>query len=218
VVWREVVREEEVLLPSGDRLTVERFQTVGLELGMASGFDGVHFLLEEAFLPQSDGTVLSDRFLTRVEALTSFATQPLFAVMHEPIYGQGAATRWAAERVRHEFPEFAPDAEAPLFTGEMIYPWQFDQDSALVPLKPAAELLARRSDWLLLYDADRLSANQVPVAAAVYYEDMYVDRELSLDTAARIGRCRTWVTNEYQHDGLRQGAFPRLLDLARGRV
>jgi hypothetical protein len=27
-----------------------------------------------------------------------------------------------------------------------------------------------------LYDADRLAANEVPVAAAIYAEDMYVER------------------------------------------
>jgi hypothetical protein len=46
---------------------------------------------------------------------------------------------------------------------------------------------------------------------------MYVDVELSLDTAARVGNVRTWVTNEYEHDGLRADAariLPRLRELA----
>lgn len=216
----ELLRDQEVLLPSGDRLTVERLQTVGLELGMAARFDAVHFLLEEAFLPGADRAVLSDVFLTQVEALTSFATQPLFAVMHEPIYGQGASTDWAAQRVRGEFPEFSADPGAGpiLLTGEMIYPWQFDQDSALVPLREAAELLARHADWPPLYDPQRLAANEVPVAAAVYHDDMYVDRAMSLETASRVRGCRPWVTNAYEHDGLRHGAFTRLHRMVRARA
>ncbi|MGN0112819.1 MAG: proline iminopeptidase, partial [Cellulosimicrobium funkei] len=47
--------------------------------------------------------------------------------------------------------------------------------------------------------------NEVPVEAAVYFDDMFVDAGLSLETAARVGNVRTWVTNEFEHDGLRTG-------------
>ncbi|CAM5230145.1 hypothetical protein SMICM304S_10431 [Streptomyces microflavus] len=98
-----------------------------------------------------------------------------------------------------------------LFTGETIHPWHFDIDPALRPLRETAELLARRTGWPALYDPERLAANQVPVAAAVYHDDMYVDTEHSLRTAAAIRGLRTWVTNEYEHDGVRTGG-PRVLD------
>ena len=40
-------------------------------------------------------------------------------------------------------------------------------------------------------------------AALVCYEDIYVDRVYSEETAALLGdRLRAWVTNEYQHSGL----------------
>jgi hypothetical protein len=32
---------------------------------------------------------------------------------------------------------------------------------------------------------------------------MYVDRTLSLRTAAAVPNLQPWVTNEYEHDGLR---------------
>ena len=62
--------------------------------------------------------------------------------------------------------------------------------------------------------------NEVPAAAAVYAEDMYVERVFSEETAARIKGLRMWLTNEYEHDGLRKDerVFERLIDLARGRV
>ena len=51
-----------------------------------------------------------------------------------------------------------------------------------------------------MYLPDVLAQNTVPVAAAVYYDDMFVPRELSLDTGNLIG-ARHYITNEYQHDG-----------------
>jgi hypothetical protein len=49
---------------------------------------------------------------------------------------------------------------------------------------------------------------------------MYVERVFSEETAARINGLRMWLTNEFQHDGLRKDerVFARLIDLARGRV
>lgn len=53
----------------------------------------------------------------------------------------------------------------------------------------------------------------MPVEAAVYFDDMYVDAGLSLETAAHVGNVETWVTNEHEHDGLRLGdVLPRLLE------
>ena len=55
----------------------------------------------------------------------------------------------------------------------------FEDFAALRPLKEAAEILAKKSDWPGLYDLDVLGANTVPTAGATYYEDMYVDFELA---------------------------------------
>lgn len=212
----------DVRMPTGERLTVRRFQTVGIGLGNASKFDALHYLLESAFVPGPAGPTLSDGFLRGVDAAVSFAERPLYAVLHEPIYAQGGrATAWSAHRIREEFPTFAPATDRPLrLTGEMIYPWQFEEDPALVPLRDAAQLLAERTDWPALYDLDQLARNEVPVAAAVYYDDMFVDREQSLETAAAVRGLRPWITNTHAHDGVRvDGAvFDRLLAMARGEI
>ena len=84
-------------------------------------------------------------------------------------------------------------------------------DPALRPLRECAELLAARTEWVRLYDPARLAANDVPVAAAVYHDDMYVDTADSLRTARAVRGLRTWVTDEYEHDGVRAGG-PRVLD------
>jgi hypothetical protein len=103
----------------------------------------------------------------------------------------------------------------------MIYPWMIDADPVLRPLREAADLLAERGDWPPLYDPTRLAANEVPVTAAVYYNDMYVDRELSMQTARAIRGLRTWVTSEYEHDGLRVSSgkvLDRLIAMSRGNA
>ncbi len=209
-----------VYLPDGSPLTPRRFQTLGTQLGRKHGFEGLHYLLEEAFVEGAEGPTLGDWFLQEVMSMTSFARGPLYAVLHEAIYAQGEATRWAAERVRAEYPEFTLRPGQPvLFTGEMIYPWMFEVDPALQPLQAAAEALAQRESWPRLYDADRLRANSVPCAAAIYYDDMYVERSFSLDTAATIRGCRVWLTNEFEHDGIRtdgETILGRLIDMLRG--
>ncbi|MBP2472782.1 pimeloyl-ACP methyl ester carboxylesterase [Crossiella equi] len=211
----------DVRLPTGERLTAHRFQTLGMTLGAQRSFDFLHYLLESAFVDGVAGPELSDEFLANAGARLSFAVGPMYALVHESIYAQGRATDWAAQRVRAEFGEFDVEGDGPvLYTGEMIYPWQFDEDPALTPLKDVAEILAAKSDWGPLYDLDRLARNEVPVAAAVYYDDMYVDREYSMATAAAVGNTRVWVTNEFEHDGAGRsaGVLDRLIKMARGEL
>jgi pimeloyl-ACP methyl ester carboxylesterase len=212
--------DQPATLPGGGTLTIERFQSLGHVLGTSTGSHWLHYLLEDPFA----GADLSDDFLCRAEDCLRHASAPLYALVHEACYAQGVATRWAAQRVRAEFGEFDATAAiagtAPLlFTGEMVYPWVLEHDPALRPLAGAAELLAQRADWPALYDAGQLGSTDIPVVAAVYFDDMYVPAELSLQTASSIRGLRTWVTNEYEHDGLRvsNGAvLDRLIAMARG--
>ncbi|MFD9906488.1 alpha/beta fold hydrolase [Streptomyces sp. NPDC059063] len=215
----DVLDAGDVRLPGGDRLTTRRLRTLGLALGMGDGFERVHWLLDESL--DADGA-LTDTFLHQVETLTGFTDNPLFAVMQETLYGQGSGpTSWAASRALADHPEFAASADPLLLTGEMIYPWMFRDIKGLRPFADAADLLAERGDWPPLYDLDRLAANQVPLAAVVYHDDMYVDADLSLRTARAVGATRVWVTNEWEHDGVSasgERVLGRLMDLAAGRA
>jgi pimeloyl-ACP methyl ester carboxylesterase len=217
--------EHDVRLPDGAPLSVEAFQSAGAMLGQSPGSHSLHYLLEDPFA----GDELSDAFLYAMMNELTFAGGPLYALLHEASYAQGFATRWSAQRIRAEFGEFDPGpavdggpGSAPLlFTGEMIYPWMIDADPVLRPLREAADILAERDDWPPLYDPVRLAANEVPAAAAVYYHDMYVDHEFSMQTAQAIRGLRAWVTSEYEHDGLRvsDGAvLDRLIGMARGNI
>ena len=74
----------------------------------------------------------------------------------------------------------------------------FEDYGALAPLREAADLLAER-DWPKLYDAARLRENEVPTAAAIYAEDMYVERAFSEQTAAHDPRPEA-VGHEDEYD------------------
>ncbi len=204
----ERLASEDVRLPSGDRLTSERLRQAGAVLGMSDGPDQLHYLLER---PSG-----SPAFLHDLEAVTGFARTPLYAIIHEACYADGTATRWSAQRTQPDAYRTQPE----LFTGEHVYPWMFEQYGALAPLREAADLLAERT-WPRLYDTERLRANTVPTAAAIYTEDLYVERSFSEETASTIGSLRPWVTSEYDHNGLRADGgrvLGRLLDLTRGRA
>lgn len=143
-----------------------------------------------------------------IEACQSFDSNVLYALLHEPIYcsGPGQASNWSAHRMMQKYPEFNPDpsADGPiLFTGEMIYPFMLECYPELRKLRVVGEMLAKASDWPKLYDWEQLAKNEVPVYAAVYYDDMYVDFDLSMETASKIKGCKTFLTNSMYHNAVR---------------
>ncbi len=204
----ERLERDDVRMPSGDRLTSRRFRQLGSGLGMSDGFERLHYLIELPFG--------SPAFLHDVEASFPFARNPLYAVVHEASYAAEGGTRWSADRV---MPDELRDDHT-LFTGEHVYPWMFEEYGALRPLAEAAGILAER-EWPKFYDSERLRENEVPAAAVIYAEDMYVEREYSEETAKAIRGLKPWITSEYDHDGLRADGtrvLGRLIDLVRGRA
>lgn len=214
--------------PSGNRLSVRAFQMLGLNgLGSGGGFERLHFLLERAF-DGEDGDEIGISFLKGFDSWMTWDTNPLYCLLHESIYCQGAASQWAAQRVMDSmFPtEFDAVAAANqeslvFFTGEMVFPCMLDDFAALRPLKAATELVQAKEDWPKLYDTQALEVNTVPVASATYVEDMYVDYNMAQGTIAHIKGARQWSTSEYMHNGIRDdGAriFERLLGMCRGSI
>ncbi|XP_042472942.1 proline iminopeptidase-like [Zingiber officinale] len=219
-----------VPLPSGGILTPKGLQTIGLAgLGSGGGFERLHYMFERVWDPElvpGTGKRISYYFLKAFESWIEFDTNPLYALLHESIYCQGAPSKWSAQKIRSEHENIfdpigaAKECRPVYFTGEMIFPWIFDEIHALKSLKEAAHLLAEKKDWRPLYDIDRLNNNKVPVAAAVYYEDMYVNFKLAMETAAEIAGIRLWVTNEYMHSGLRDSGhqvFDQLMGMLQGK-
>jgi len=201
---QRLIADGALVLPTGEPLTARRFRQLGMMLGMSDGAERLHHILE---LPPR-----SPAFLHDVTGVGGFTRNPLYAAVHEACYADGCVTAWSAERLLP-----ADYGDPTLFTGEHIYPWMFEDYALLRPLAEAAEIVAHH-EWPRLYDETQLAVNEVPVAAVIYANDMYVDRELSEETAAHVRNLRPWLTNEYEHDGIRQqGArvLDRLISLVR---
>lgn len=207
---REVLRRldaEDVRLPSGERLTARRFRQLGLWLGDSAGFESLHHVLELPFGSQA--------FLYDVDGAVRFGRNPIYATLHESSYADGVPTRWSAHRLLP-----AEIDEQGYFTAEHIFPWMWEDYEALHAHRAAAELLAEHA-WPRLYDADGLRHNEVPVAATIYVDDLYVECAFAQETAAAIRGMRVWITNELEHNGLRadgERVLGRLIDLVRGRA
>ncbi len=201
------LEEENVLLPSGDPLTARRFRQLGLWLGDSAGFELLHHVIELPF-----GSLA---FLHDSEAGVRFSRNPIYATLHESSYADGVATRWSAERL-------LPDeiGERGYFTAEHVFPWMWEDYGGLRPQRAAAAVLAEHP-WPALYDADQLRRNEVPVAATIYVNDLYVDRDFAEETAGTIRGLRAWQTDEFEHNGLRADGdrvLGRLIDLVRARA
>ncbi|KAK6918313.1 hypothetical protein RJ641_016735 [Dillenia turbinata] len=183
-----------VRLPSGGMLTPRLLQIIGLSgLGSSTGFERMHYIL-------TTGCIL-------IPILSLHFCMNLYIARAE-YDGKFDAIR-AAKEGCHIF-----------FTGGMIFPWMFDEVHALRNFKEAAHLLAEKTDWPPLYDVATLRNNKIPIAAAVYYEDPYVNFKLAIGTASQIAGIRLWVTNEYMHSGLVDGGgqvFEHLLGLLNGK-
>jgi hypothetical protein len=199
--------DEDVRLHNGDRLTARRFLQLGLRLGSSVGFEQIHHVVELPFG--------SPAFLQDVADAVRFGRNPIYATLHESCYADGGATRWSAERT-------LPDevASERYFTAEHIFRWMWEDEAVLRPHREAAHILAER-EWPRLYDPDRLAHNEVPVAATIYVNDAYVERRFAEETAGRIRGLKPWITNEFEHNGLRadgERVLGRLIDLTRGRA
>ncbi|EXJ90898.1 hypothetical protein A1O1_04004 [Capronia coronata CBS 617.96] len=205
----QLIHDSKIHLPSGDSLTVDRFREMGISFGFHGGLDRVHSIVHRAASDIDMFGYLTRPTLSDLESMSSFSDQPLYAVLHGSIYAQGQASAWAFDRVLHEFPEFQVDAgkvpkdEEILFTGEMVFRRAFDDYGELKPLAAAADLLEAKQDWDKLYDIEQLRQNQVPVYAAIFVDDMYVDFNFSLETASIVRGCKTFVTNMLYHNAIR---------------
>ena len=207
---RDILRrldDEDVRLPSRERLTARRFRQLGLWLGDSAGFELLHHVVELPFG--------SPAFLHDAAAGVRFDRNPIYATLHESSYADGVPTHWSAHRLLPDEIE-----EGGYMTAEHVHPWMWDDYAGLRGHKAAADILAEQP-WPRLYDADQLRRNEVPVAATIYVNDLYVERDFAEETAATIRGIRVWETDEFEHNGLRadgERVLGRLIDLIRGRA
>ncbi|MGK3750005.1 MAG: hypothetical protein ACI8RD_002303 [Bacillariaceae sp.] len=240
-----------IRLPSGGKLTARRFLQLGMMLGGGpSSFASIHKLLSSAFLQSTTGGEVHEEFtrgfLKTVDNEQSFDESPLYFLLHESIYADGnRATKWSAntayetkvysrsgEETEYDYKLTSQeDNNQPvLFFGEMIFPWMTEDYKELggIGLTELSHALAKKDDWGPLYDADHMRAvlddGRTRSAAAIYYDDLYVDFDNCMKVTSRNGpleKCKVYITNEYQHSGLRDdGAaiFSKLHGMATGSI
>ncbi len=213
-VARYIIDQGGVKLPGGGLLTVPRLLTLGISFGLHGGLDSVHSLILKMTSTLGQFGFLTRATLAALEQSTPFDTNPVYAILHEPIYNYkgGIRSDWAAQRVGQEMQEFSwlsHDGQAINlterlnFSGEMIFPFQFDTYPELRGLKEAANIIAQDDDWDNLYDIDQLRKNEVPVYAASFVDDMFVDFEFARETASLIKGIKVYETNVMYHNAVR---------------
>jgi len=232
-------------LPSGGKLTARRFLQLGMNLGGGpSSFASMHNLISTAFL-QPEEIEFTRAFLKAVDNAQPFDDNPIYFWLHESIYADGSKfspTNWSSDRAYEakiktpsEFDykltsQLQSDDRPTYFFGEMVFPWMTEDyaECGGIGCTALATALAMKDDWGPLYDADRMRAvladGKTKSAAAVYYDDIYVDFNCCMKVTQRGGpleKCKVYITNEYQHSGLRDdGAhiFSKLHGMATGSV
>lgn len=226
----EIGGKEGVPLPAGGRLTVQQFLTMGLNFGQYYGLDIVHNFVLKMKGDLDQFGVFTRYTLNALEQNMVWDIAPIYSVLHEPIwcYRPGIASNWAAERVGQSLqpfqwlktdwagPQSMKEDEPLYFSGEMVYPFFFDNCDELRKLKETAQILSKFDEWPELYDAEQLKKNTVPVYAAIY-NDMYVFPDDSKATASKIKGCKTWETSVHFHGALRSHSADVFRELLRLR-
>ncbi|KAE9578700.1 Proline iminopeptidase [Colletotrichum fructicola] len=215
-VARFIQEKKKINLPGGGFLTVPRLLTLGLAFGGHGGLDSVHSTVLKLKTDLENFGFFTRSSLSDIENATGFDNHIIYAILHEAIYCEkpGWASDWAAYRVGKSLEQFSWLAQEPIisevagpplfFSGEMIFPLHFETYPELIELREVAEILAKFTDWPEdLYDHEQLRNNEVPVYAASYIDDMYVDNQFARDTAALVKGCKVYETNQLYHSALR---------------
>ncbi|KDR75490.1 hypothetical protein GALMADRAFT_68416, partial [Galerina marginata CBS 339.88] len=195
----------QVTLPSGGHLTPSRWLQVGMTFGRHGGIDSIHQLVFRA----SNDLALFNKLSYKV--LQIFDHQqldgnPLYAILHEPVYCQGKAANWSAARVIEQHHQFSWQKMKAQADTAPIFPDMFDDYANLRPWKGAAEILARDASWAPVYDLEQLAKNEVKVSAVTYFNDMFVEFNFAQHTAAKIKNTEQYITNQLVHDGIHEDA------------
>lgn len=209
-----------VKLPDGGDLSVERFQQLGINFGGHGGTDQVHSIVSALSNDLTTYRTFSYTSLSMVQSLVSFGTNILYALLQEAIYCDGFnhdtfPSNWAAERAKH-LPENrsfiyenSSDREV-FFTTEMVFPSMFSDYSQLRPFKNLANALHSCTKWPKLYNPNVLSLKDftmVPIVGAIYVNDLYVDYDLTTKVLKKLfkgNNFRAYITNEFFHNGYKK--------------
>ena len=183
----------EEFLPTGERLSANRFRFIGVALGAEYGFTMLANLLESPFYP--DRKRLRKDFLAGVASLISTEQNPLWPVVHVTMIG-------ASDAVGQSRLDADPTSPEPYYLlGNHFFRHHFAEDPALTSCKDAVDALAD-TDPAPLFDAAQLAVNQVPATVALYERDMFVPFPMAEKIAESIDNLNVWTHPEWDHDAI----------------
>lgn len=192
-------------MPTGERLSPTRMRMAGVLLGEEGDFGRLANLFEAPFTTYRGEKRLRGDFLAQLGAIISLESMPLWAVVHETVMARpGHAVRWSAERIwREEFADLT-------LLGNHFFRTHFEEDPALRPFLDAVDEVHQMTD--LKSQAPDPSKNEVPAAAVLYEQDLFIPYDLSASSASRIPNLRVWSHGQWFHDGI----WVHGADVARG--
>ena len=200
----DLLAAEDVRLPDGDRLTVPRLQFLGNGFGMQHGFEDVHWLVDEALT--GTGGRPSDGFLAEAQARSGLRGRPAVGraagvALRRPRVGTdrvgGRRGAGAASRVR-------PRRAAAAVHGRGDVPLDVRRDPAAPAVRPGgrrargAHGRGHRSSTGSGSPRTRCRSPR-PCTSTTSTSTP----GLQLETAAAVGNLQSWVTDEWEHDGVR---------------
>lgn len=197
-----------IILPNGGILTVDRFRGLGLSLGGSGGSFNLHILVTTMYTELHNRENKKLSYTTKMTLMNylGFETNILYFLFQEAIYlnGPGKKSDWAADRVFQKRKDFE-NADMFMFTGEIVTKSMLQSYKELQPLAKLANFIHQYSNWSMLYNIENLRSitwDKIPIVAAVYLDDQYVDYQLGKKNL-EIFEYKPVVTNQLFHNGLR---------------
>ncbi|KAK6464716.1 prolyl aminopeptidase [Scheffersomyces coipomensis] len=213
------LQNNDVKLPNGGTLSVERFQQLGLSFGGTGGTDNVHQLVVKFDYDLKLFGFPTFQILNTIQNEYSFDTNIIYALFQESIYCDAnnvnlKSSDWSADRLRYlpanDIFVYNSNKEVTYFTGEMVYKSMFEDYVELQPFKKLGYALHANKKWSKLYDTKVLHETKVPIVAATYVYDQYVDFDLTRKVKENVfkgnGNLKQFITSEFFHNGVRAGA------------
>ena len=204
----EHVSTNKIKTTNGGLLTPYRIQNLGMLLLSLDGWETLHNLFLRASTDLSTTGEILRPTMMAIEQQVPFDNAILYAIIHEACYLSGSASNWSAERALAANQSFnisqTPKDQPIMLTVENITHGTFAAYESLQKILPAAEIIASYDQWPKLYDEVQLAKNTVPVYASIYVDDLAIDFEMAVRRAKSIGNCKTYITNQSWHGGLKE--------------
>ena len=160
--------------------------------GFSTGYSPAHGefrgLIESLYYETETLGRITSHSIKKMEDPLSFSSNPIYALLHEPIYCEGIAPAWSGETVMiNENKRPSLDDCYKFFLAENIFRKTFDQSPELQPIRGLMDALMEFDGWGQLYNVNNLKDCESTVIGVVYESDAAVVASYSLESANLLG-------------------------------